>query len=184
MWICIEITGSFKEWLSGFETLFHKLSLNYKWKVLKLTTTKRWNYSSFWILHNLSFDKNISCRPVIDVKRKTAQVSARPCNPDVKDRAEKRKTTSSYKDSNGYISSIICIQALSGLKNKMSIWTNIRVNAKIKIWGPVLWERWDFDQQIKHPFLKYPWVGWVKMNNFLYYVSTYFNRNVTLSILM
>ena len=33
-------------------------------------------------------------------------------------------------------------------------------------WDPVLWERWDIDQQIKHRFLKYPWVGLVKMNIF------------------
>ena len=54
------------------------------------------------------------------------------------------------------------------------------MNANLEILGPLLEERSDFDQQI----LKYPWVGLVNMNDFLYYVLTSVNTNVTLSVLM
>ena len=41
-----------------------------------------------------------------------------------------------------------------------------------------------FDQQIKHRFLKDPWVGLEKMNIVLYYVLTYVDTNITLSVLI
>ena len=41
----------------------------------------------------------------------------------------------------------------------------------------------DFDEQTKHRFFKYPIAGLVKMNNFLYYVLTHVNTNVTRSVL-
>ena len=49
------------------------------------------------------------------------------------DRAEKRNTTSRYKDANGYISSIFCIQALLRAKEQNVKWDQNLVNANLEI---------------------------------------------------
>ena len=59
------------------------------------------------------------------------------------------------------------------------------MNVNLEIKGPVRWEKWDLDQQIKHRFLKCTWVGLVEIKKKnLHYVLAYVNTNVTLSVLL